>query len=73
MPEIPLNLGVKFLDFDSTNRCLVLDLDPRYNLIPGVAWLERHETWIGWRSTTLVETRNVPSEALESHEPTFSM
>ena len=27
--KVPLNLGMKFLDFDSTERCLVLDLDSR--------------------------------------------
>ncbi|CAI5730843.1 unnamed protein product [Peronospora farinosa] len=37
-----------------------------------MAWLERHEPWIDWRSKTLGATRNVPSEALESHEPTFA-
>ncbi|CAH0518847.1 unnamed protein product [Peronospora belbahrii] len=51
-------------------RCLVLDLDARYDLIPGMAWLERHETWIDWRSKTLGETRNASGGALESHEPT---
>jgi len=38
-----VNLGVKFLDFNSVERCLVLDLDSRYDLILGMAWLERHE------------------------------
>ena len=37
-----------------------------------MVWLERHEPWIDWRSKTLGETRNVSSEALESHEPTFT-
>ena len=46
VPKVPLNLGVKFLDFDITERCLVLDLDSRYDLILGMAWLERHEPWI---------------------------
>ena len=72
VPKVPLNLGVKFLDFDSIERCLVLDLDSRYDLILGMAWLERHEPWIDWRSKTLGATRNVPSEVLESHEPTFA-
>ena len=70
VPKVPLNLGLKFLDFDSIERCLVLDLDSRYDLILGMAWLERHEPWIDWRSKTLGATRNVPSGALESHEPT---
>ena len=46
VPKVPLNLGVKFLDFYSTERCLVLNLDSRYDRILGMAWLERHETWI---------------------------
>ena len=37
-----------------------------------MAWLERHDPWIDWRSKTLGATRNVPSESLESHEPTFA-
>ena len=41
-PKVSVNLGVKFLDFDSIERCLVLDLDSRYDLILGTAWLERH-------------------------------
>ena len=60
------------MDFDSIERCLVLDLDSRYDLILGMVWLERHEPWIDWRSKTLGATRNVPSEVLESHEPTFA-
>ena len=57
-----MNLGIKFLDFDSIERCLVLDLNSRYDLILGIAWLERHEPWIDWRSKTLGATRNVPSK-----------
>ena len=37
-----------------------------------MAWLERHEPWIYWRSKTLGATRTVPSGALVSHEPTFA-
>ena len=65
-------MSVKVLDFDSTERCLVLDLNSRYDLILGMDWLERHEPWIKWRSKTLGATRNFPSEALESHEPIFT-
>ena len=46
VPKVPLNLGVKFLDFDSTERCFVVDLHSRHYLILGMAWLERHEQWI---------------------------
>ena len=63
-------MGVKFFDFDSIERCLVLDLDSRYDLILGMAFLERHEPWIDWRSKTLVATRTATSGALGSHEPT---
>ena len=72
VPKIPLNLNIQFLDFDSTQRCLALDLDSRYDLILGMAWLERHEPWIDWRSITFGATRNVPGRALESHEPLFA-
>ena len=67
---VSVNLGVKFLDFNSVERCLVLDLDARYDLILGMEWLQRHEPWIDWRSKTLGATHTVPSGALESHEPT---
>jgi hypothetical protein len=46
VPKVAVNLGVTFLDFDSVERCLVIDLDSRYDLILGMAWLERHEPWI---------------------------
>jgi hypothetical protein len=58
------------LDFDSVERCLVLDLDSRYDLILGMACLERHEPWIDWRSKTLGATRLSPGGAMASHEPT---
>ncbi|POM69898.1 Reverse transcriptase, partial [Phytophthora palmivora] len=67
---VPLDLGVKFLDFDGRERCLVLDLDSRYDLILGMAWLERHEPWIDWKSKTLGATHFSPDGALASHEPT---
>ena len=60
------------MDYDSTERCLVLDLDSRFDLGLGMAWLERHDPWIDWWYKTLGATRNVPSEDLESHEPTFA-
>ena len=61
---------MKCFDFDSIERCLVLDLDSRYDLILGMAWLERHESWIDWRSRTLGATCTAPSRALESFELT---
>ncbi|KAG2877646.1 hypothetical protein PC115_g23304 [Phytophthora cactorum] len=35
-----------------------------------MAWLERHEPWIDWRSKTLCATHFAPSGALVSHELT---
>ena len=62
---------MKFLNFDTTELCLDLELDSRYDLILGLAWIEHHEPLIDWRFNTLGAMRNVPSEALEIHEPTF--
>ena len=72
VPEVLVKLGVKISNFDSIKRCLVLDLESRYDLIIGMAWLERHESWIDWKSKTLGATRAAPSGALESHELTFA-
>ncbi|GMF57304.1 unnamed protein product [Phytophthora fragariaefolia] len=70
VPTVPVDLGVKFLDFDSVERCLVLDLDARYDIVLGMAWLKRHEPRIDWRLKTLGATHFSPSGALASHEPT---
>ncbi|GMF60327.1 unnamed protein product [Phytophthora fragariaefolia] len=70
VPKVPMDLGVKFLDFDGVERSLVLGLDARYDLILGMARLERHEPWINWRSKTLGATHFSPGGALASHEPT---
>ena len=72
VPKVPLNLGVKFLDFNSVERSLVLDMDSRYDLILRMAWLERYDPLIDWRIKTLGATRIVSDEDLESHEPTFA-
>lgn len=72
VPRIAIKLSIKFCVFDDVERCLALGLDSRYDLILGMAWLERHETWIDWRSKTLGATRTVPSGALVSYEPTIA-
>ena len=64
-PKVPMNLGVKFFDFDSIKLCSVLDLDSICNLILGMAWLESHEPGIYWRSKKLGATRTAPSGALD--------
>ena len=43
VPKVRVNLGIKFMEFDSIKRCLVLDLGARYDLILAMARLERHE------------------------------
>ena len=68
VPKVLVDLNVKFLDFTSVECCVIVDLDSRYDLILGMAWLERHEPWIDWRSNTLGATRFAPGGALESHE-----
>ena len=65
-----MNLGVKFFDFNCIESCLVLDLDSIYDLILGMAWLERHEPYIDWRSKTLGATHTAHSRSLESRGPT---
>ena len=56
--------------FNSIERCLVLDLDSRYDIILGMVWIERHEPCIDWRSKALGATRTISRGALEIHEPT---
>ncbi|ETO60134.1 hypothetical protein F444_21632, partial [Phytophthora nicotianae P1976] len=68
--KVSVDLNVKFLDFDSVERCLVLDLNSRFDIILGMAWLERHEPWIDWKSKTLGATHPAPSGALVSRKPT---
>ena len=44
--KVLLHLYVKVLDFNNVERCLVLNLDSRYDLILGMAWLELNDPWI---------------------------
>ncbi|KAI9922852.1 hypothetical protein PsorP6_002373 [Peronosclerospora sorghi] len=70
--KVSIDLKLKFADFDRLERCLVLDLDSRYDLILGMKWLERHEPWIDWKSKSIGSTHPRSGEALASHEPTFA-
>ena len=70
VPKVSVNLGLTFSGFDSVESYSVLRLSSGYDLILGMPWLERHKTWIDWRSKTLGATRTVRGRALESHEPT---
>ena len=52
VPKVHMNLAVKFEDFDSTERFIVLNMD-KYDLILGMPWLEKHEPWIDWRGKAI--------------------
>ncbi|CAH0476940.1 unnamed protein product [Peronospora belbahrii] len=70
VPKVLVDLNVKFLDFNRMKRCLVLDLDAKYDLILGMEWRGRHEPWIDWRSRTLGATRNAPEDVtVEDNSP----
>ncbi|GMF16255.1 unnamed protein product [Phytophthora fragariaefolia] len=65
-----MDLSVKFEDFDSTVRFIVLEMD-KYDLILGMPWLEKHEPWIDWRGKAIGASRPALSaRALVSHVPT---
>ncbi|POM77425.1 Gag protein [Phytophthora palmivora] len=65
-----MDLAIKFEDFDSTESFLVLDMD-KYDLILGMPWLERHESWIDWRGKAIGASRPAASDrALVSNVPT---
>ncbi|POM58602.1 Gag protein [Phytophthora palmivora] len=51
-----MDLAVKLKDFDSTEPFLALDMD-KYDLIPGMPWLEKHEPWVGWRGKAIGASR----------------
>ncbi|KAL8024274.1 hypothetical protein Plhal710r2_c005g0023681 [Plasmopara halstedii] len=57
VPRVPVDLGIKFLDFDIVECCLAFDLDLCFDLILGMAWFEHRDPWIYWRSKTLGATR----------------
>ncbi|GMF36950.1 unnamed protein product [Phytophthora fragariaefolia] len=65
-----MDLSVKFEDFDSTERFVVLEMY-RYDLILGMTWLEKNEPWIDWRGKAIGAGRPALSDrALVSHVPT---
>ncbi|GMF35141.1 unnamed protein product [Phytophthora fragariaefolia] len=62
--------SLKFEDFDSTERFIVLEMD-KYDLILGMPWLEKHEPWIDWRGKAIGASRPALFDrALVSHVPT---
>lgn len=44
------------------------DLESRYDLILGMAWLDRHEPWIDWKSEAQGATCIASGGDLESHD-----
>ncbi|GMF43586.1 unnamed protein product [Phytophthora fragariaefolia] len=46
--KVTIPFSVKFDDFNSVEPFIVLDMDERYDLIPGMSWLAKHEPWIDW-------------------------
>ncbi|GMF52055.1 unnamed protein product [Phytophthora fragariaefolia] len=70
VPRALMDLCVKFEDFDSTERFIVLEMD-MYDLILGMPWLEKHETWIDWRDKDIGASRPALSDrALVRHVST---
>ncbi|POM78257.1 Hypothetical protein PHPALM_4231 [Phytophthora palmivora] len=61
VPEVRMDLAIKFEDFDSTESFLVLDMD-KYDLILGMPWLEKHEPWIDWRGKAIGASLQSPTE-----------
>jgi hypothetical protein len=51
--RVEVDLRLRFLDFDSVERFIALDLDERYDLILGMSWLVKHEPWINWKSKSI--------------------
>ncbi|KAE9217725.1 hypothetical protein PF004_g14070 [Phytophthora fragariae] len=71
--KVTIPLSVKFDDFNSVEPFIVLDMDDRYDLIPGMPWLAKHEPWIDWRSRTIGASHNsLADRTLASHIPSSS-
>ncbi|KAG2774275.1 hypothetical protein PC116_g16618 [Phytophthora cactorum] len=70
VPQIHMDLAIKFEDFDSSEQFIVLEMD-KYDLILSMPWLEKHEGWIDWRGKAIGASRPAVSDrALVSHVPT---
>ena len=50
--KVPLNLGVKFVDFESIKRCLVVDLSRDMKSFSVWSCWNGHEPLIEWRSSS---------------------
>ncbi|KAG3051158.1 hypothetical protein PC121_g18016 [Phytophthora cactorum] len=56
-----MDLTVKFEDFGSSEQLTVLEMD-KYDLIPGMSWLKKHEPWIDWRGKAIGASRPAVSD-----------
>ncbi|GMF22945.1 unnamed protein product [Phytophthora fragariaefolia] len=66
--KVTIPLIVKFDDFNSIEQFIVLDMNDRYDLIPSMPWLAKHEPWIYWRSRTMGASHNpLADRALTGH------
>ncbi|ETO66085.1 hypothetical protein F444_16660, partial [Phytophthora nicotianae P1976] len=61
VPNIQMDLAVKFEDFNSLEQFTVLDMDP-YDMILGMPWLEKHEPWIDWRGKAIGASRSAVTD-----------
>ncbi|POM63383.1 Pol protein, partial [Phytophthora palmivora] len=61
IPGVRMDLAVKFEGFASTESFLVLDME-KYNVILGMPWLEKRETWIDWRGKAIGANRPAVSD-----------
>jgi hypothetical protein len=68
--RIVVDLRVKFEDFDFTEKFTVLDMDERYDLILGMAWLQEYEPWIDWKSKSVASSSLGVNHTFGSHDPT---
>ena len=62
-PEVIATLKLKFSDFSSEEKFVVLDMDDRYDLILGIKWLKKHEPWIDWRSGSIASSQALQNKA----------
>ena len=68
--KITLDLRVKFEDFDFTEKFTVLDMDERYDLILGIAWLQEYEPWIDWKTKSIASSSSGGNHTFGSNDPT---
>jgi len=71
--KIEVDLRIQFSDFDFTERFSVIDMDDRYDLILGYAWLEDHEPWIDWKTRQIANSSPGRGHTFGLHDPTVAV